>query len=56
MGGWSDEIRFSNSARPAGYFATTYANLSSVTAFAVVSAIGPLGGGAATVTMTPIIM
>ena len=54
--GWEDEVRVSNSVRPAGYFATTYANLSSVTAFAVVSAIGPLGGGATSVTLTPIII
>jgi hypothetical protein len=55
MGGWSDEIRFSNSARPAGYFATTNANLSNVTAFAVVSNTGPIGG-ATSVTLTPIII
>ena len=51
----SDNLIY-GSVKSAGWIATWSNSMSQNSTFAAVSAIGPLSGGAATVTMTPIIM
>ena len=50
------EVAIDSTNRTAGWLATAAANLLTPATFAAVSNIGALSGGAATVTMTPIIM